>query len=216
MTMPPILPVWIPWWAQLALLVLALLFAVALLMMPFAVFGLKGRLDLLEAQLDDIHAELRMLAMRLPDAEPPRRTRRSPPAAADDTPEAAAARRTPRAEDRARSPRPAERTGGDPRPSRSSRPEWPGPQRAAPALAARAGRSLSVLPGQLRVGALLGHQHDLVDRRRRRRTRTGLSQGQCDGLPATLQQHARRVDADHPPAGYLAALADRQRTPIVA
>jgi disintegrin/metalloproteinase domain-containing protein 1 len=71
-TLPPILPDWVPWWAQLALLVLALLFAVAFLMMPFAVFGLKGRLDLLEAQLDDIHAELRMLAMRLPEAEPVR------------------------------------------------------------------------------------------------------------------------------------------------
>ena len=129
MTMPPILPVWIPWWAQLALLVLALLFAVALLMMPFAVFGLKGRLDLLEAQLDDIHAELRMLAMRLPDAEPPRRTRRSPPAAADDTPEAAAARRTPRAEDRARSPRPAERAGADP-----DRPDRNGQDRSEPRL----------------------------------------------------------------------------------
>lgn len=63
-------------WAQIALLVLAMLFAVALLMMPFAVFGLKGRFDLLEAQLDDIHAELRMLAMRLPDEEPARPARR--------------------------------------------------------------------------------------------------------------------------------------------
>lgn len=76
MTMPAILPDWVPWWAQLALLLLGLLFAVALLMMPFAVFGLKGRLDLLEAQLDDIHADLRMLAMRLPDAEPRRPERR--------------------------------------------------------------------------------------------------------------------------------------------
>jgi hypothetical protein len=76
MTMPAILPDWIPWWAQLALLVLALLFAVAFLLMPFAVFGLKGRLDLLEAQLDDMHADLRVLAMRLPDAEPGRPERR--------------------------------------------------------------------------------------------------------------------------------------------
>jgi hypothetical protein len=72
MTLPPIMPDWVPWWAQLALLVVAMLFAFALLMMPFAVFGLKGRLDLIEAQLDDIHAELRMLAMRLPDVEPVR------------------------------------------------------------------------------------------------------------------------------------------------
>ena len=75
--MPLILPLpsWVPWWAQLAILVLAILFGLALLMMPFAVFGLKGRLDFLEAQLDDIHAEIRMLAMRLPD--PDRRPARS-------------------------------------------------------------------------------------------------------------------------------------------
>jgi len=77
MTLPPILPDWIPLWAQVALAILALLFALAFLMMPFAVFGLKGRFDLLEAQLDDIHAELRMLAMRLPDAEPQRLERRT-------------------------------------------------------------------------------------------------------------------------------------------
>jgi hypothetical protein len=61
------LPDWVPWWGQLVVLVVAILFGFALLMMPFSVFGLKGRLDFLEAQLDDIHAELRMLAMRLPD-----------------------------------------------------------------------------------------------------------------------------------------------------
>ncbi len=76
MTLPPILPDWIPPWAQLALLVAALVFALALLMMPFAVFGLKGRLDLLEAQLDDIHSDLRLLAMRLAESEPERSGRR--------------------------------------------------------------------------------------------------------------------------------------------
>ena len=63
------LPNWVPWWGQLAILVVAILFGLAFLMMPFAVFGLKGRLDFLEAQLDDIHAEIRMLAMRLPDPD---------------------------------------------------------------------------------------------------------------------------------------------------
>ncbi|MCQ8277233.1 hypothetical protein NFI95_02055 [Acetobacteraceae bacterium KSS8] len=68
------LPDWVPWWAQLVILILAILFGFAFLMMPFAVFGLKGRLDFLEAQLDDIHAELRMIATRLPepDRAPPR------------------------------------------------------------------------------------------------------------------------------------------------
>ncbi|WP_419728541.1 hypothetical protein [Lichenicola sp.] len=73
LTLP--LPTWVPWWGQLAILVVAILFGLAFMMMPFAVFGLKGRLDFLEAQLDDIHAELRMLAMRLPD--PDRRPARS-------------------------------------------------------------------------------------------------------------------------------------------
>lgn len=72
------LPDWVPWWAQLAILVVAILFGLAFLMVPFAVFGLKGRLDVLEAQLDDIHAELRMLAMRLPDPERPT-VRAAPP-----------------------------------------------------------------------------------------------------------------------------------------
>lgn len=69
LTLP--LPDWMPWWAQLLILVVAILFGIAFLMMPFAVFGLKGRLDFLEAQLDDIHAELRMVTMRLPDPERP-------------------------------------------------------------------------------------------------------------------------------------------------
>ena len=66
LTLP--LPDWMPWWIQLAILMIAILFGFALLMMPFAVFGLKGRLELIEAQLDDVHAELRMLATRLPEA----------------------------------------------------------------------------------------------------------------------------------------------------
>ncbi len=63
-----------PPWIQLAILMVAILFGFALLMMPFAVFGLKGRLELIEAQLDDVHAELRMLATRLPEV--PRRPAR--------------------------------------------------------------------------------------------------------------------------------------------
>jgi len=53
-----------------ALLVLLLL-ALCLVVMPFSVFGLKGRLDSIEAQLDDLRAELRVIAARMPDA--PRR-----------------------------------------------------------------------------------------------------------------------------------------------
>ena len=67
MTLP--LPDWIPWWAQLAIIVVGVLFGLAILLMPFAVFGLRGRRDFIEAQLDDVHAEIRMLAMRLPEAD---------------------------------------------------------------------------------------------------------------------------------------------------
>ena len=76
MNLSSLLPDWMaempPWWGPLGLLVLAGLAVVALLMIPFAAFGLKGRLDLLEAQLDDIHAELRLLTLRLPDEPDPR------------------------------------------------------------------------------------------------------------------------------------------------
>jgi len=54
------------WTGLVALLVLALL-ALCLLVMPFSVFGLKGRLDSIEAQLDDLRADLRVLAARQPE-----------------------------------------------------------------------------------------------------------------------------------------------------
>ena len=76
MTLKLPFPDWIPPWAQLGLLVLALLLALAILAVPFAVFGLKGRLDTLEAQLDDIQTDLRVLAARVPDDEPSRPRRR--------------------------------------------------------------------------------------------------------------------------------------------
>ena len=115
MTVPTFLPDWVPWWAQLALLGLGLLFALALLMMPFAVFGLKGRLDLLEAQLDDIHADLRMLAMRLPDSEPQRPQRRVVVEPARPEPGPAAGRRAVRAQDRTHPLRADDRTLRDER-----------------------------------------------------------------------------------------------------
>ena len=74
LTLP--LPDWVPWWAQLAILVIAILFGFAFLMMPFAVFGVKSRLEFLETKLEDIQGELRMLAMRL--AENDRRAVRGP------------------------------------------------------------------------------------------------------------------------------------------
>ncbi len=71
MTSPLPFPDWVPLWVHLVMLVafagLALLFVV----MPFSVFGVKNRLELIEARLDDIQAELRYMskgpAMPAPD-----------------------------------------------------------------------------------------------------------------------------------------------------
>ncbi len=50
------------------LLVPALLYALAFLFMPFSVLGVKGRLDAIEARLDEIQGEIRSLALRLPES----------------------------------------------------------------------------------------------------------------------------------------------------
>jgi hypothetical protein len=60
------LPDWLPWWVPLALLVPALLWALSFLFMPFSVFGVKSRLELIEARLDEIQNEIRHVALRLP------------------------------------------------------------------------------------------------------------------------------------------------------
>jgi hypothetical protein len=56
-----------PWWVGLVVLAPALLFGLAFLFMPFSVFGLKGRLESVEARLDEIQGEIRSLALRLPE-----------------------------------------------------------------------------------------------------------------------------------------------------
>jgi len=67
MTSPLPLPDWVPWWVHLAILVAMLLFGLMFLLMPFAVFGVKGRLELLDARLDEIQGEIRSLSLRLPE-----------------------------------------------------------------------------------------------------------------------------------------------------
>jgi hypothetical protein len=62
----PNLPDWLPWWVPLALLVPALLWALSFLFMPFSVFGVKSRLEVIEARLDEIQNEIRHVALRLP------------------------------------------------------------------------------------------------------------------------------------------------------
>lgn len=73
MTLPLTLPAWVPSWLPFLVLVAAALYLLVFLVMPFSVFGVKSRLDSLEAELDEIHAEIRRLALRLPEpleAEP--------------------------------------------------------------------------------------------------------------------------------------------------
>ena len=79
MTSPFSFPDWVPWWAQLLVLILAILFGLALLLMPFSVFGVKSRLDAIEDRLEEVQGELRVIALRLAEnarrlpAEEPRR-----------------------------------------------------------------------------------------------------------------------------------------------
>jgi hypothetical protein len=60
------LPDWLPWWVPLVLLVPTLLWALSFLFMPFSVFGVKSRLEVIEARLDEVQNEIRHLALRLP------------------------------------------------------------------------------------------------------------------------------------------------------
>ncbi len=60
------LPEWVPWWVPMVLLVPALLYALAFLFMPFSVLGVKTRLEVMEARLDEIQQEIRHVALRLP------------------------------------------------------------------------------------------------------------------------------------------------------
>lgn len=63
--MSSLFPQWMPAWAQAVLLVGGMLFILLWMLVPFAVFGVKGRLDNLAIQLDDLQAELRVLALGL-------------------------------------------------------------------------------------------------------------------------------------------------------
>ena len=67
MELPFAFPDWVPWWVQTLLVVVGVLFALAFLLMPFATFGVKSRLDSLELHLEELGVELRSLALRLPD-----------------------------------------------------------------------------------------------------------------------------------------------------
>ena len=67
MNLPFPVPDWLPWWALLLVVVPALLYVLAFLFMPFSVIGVKGRIDVLEARLDEIQHEIRQLSLRMPE-----------------------------------------------------------------------------------------------------------------------------------------------------
>lgn len=67
-----------PWWVTLAVLVPIVLYGLMFLAMPFVVFGLKGRMESVEARLDEIQEDVRHLAIRLQEAASVGRTGLSP------------------------------------------------------------------------------------------------------------------------------------------
>ena len=63
------LPDWLPPWVQIVLTAAVILLLLMFAAMPFSVFGVKARLDLIEARLDELQGEIRNLALRLPEPE---------------------------------------------------------------------------------------------------------------------------------------------------
>ncbi len=59
------LPNTVPWWLVLAVLIPVGLYVLLFLAIPFSVFGLKGRMESIEARLDDMHADIRGVALHL-------------------------------------------------------------------------------------------------------------------------------------------------------
>ncbi len=65
------LPNWLPWWVPILVAVPLGLWALAMIVMPFNVIGVKARLESLEAELEELHADMRTLVLRLPSAATP-------------------------------------------------------------------------------------------------------------------------------------------------
>ena len=62
----------LPNWVGLILLLVLGMALLAFLAMPFSVFGVKARLEQIEAQLDEIQTELRALVLRQGEGSPRR------------------------------------------------------------------------------------------------------------------------------------------------
>lgn len=88
----------LPDWLSFLLLLAGLAFGLAFLLMPFAVFGVKSRLEAIEQRLADSEESMRLLARQVAAQPTLART-----ADLDDLPIAAVARTRPRAPDPVRS-----------------------------------------------------------------------------------------------------------------
>ncbi len=99
----------LPGWTGLIAALALVLVALAFLVMPFSVFGVKSRLESIEAQLDELQAEMRSISARLADGPrraiivddldmppPPRGADRQPASSAPSVPRGSAARSEPR------------------------------------------------------------------------------------------------------------------------
>lgn len=74
MSLPAAIPAWMPGWLFLALIIPALLWFLAFLMVPFSVFGVKARLEAMESELEELNEQIRVMQLRsignLPTAAP--------------------------------------------------------------------------------------------------------------------------------------------------
>lgn len=65
MNLPSAIPAWMPGWLFLALVIPAMLWFLAFLMVPFSVFGVKARLETLENELQELNEQIRVMQMRV-------------------------------------------------------------------------------------------------------------------------------------------------------
>ena len=140
---------WLPGWALGCLAVVAALFALALLCMPFAVFGTKPRLQDLEFQIAEMRAELRALNLRLAVSLRPESVSVDPEGQSATTP---VSRGAPVPEARVVTPSTARPDEDYLMPARSLRPDLPsyedGPGAGDPETLPRRGRVSSPIAGE--------------------------------------------------------------------
>jgi hypothetical protein len=125
--LPFSLPDWMPAWGVLLVGLPLLLWVLAFLLVPFSVIGLKSRIDGLEAQIDALHEDLRIIGMRAAGVLPPAPRTYS---GYEEVPEFTQMKRA----QQAAPPPPAASTGYAPLTAKREVPPPPRPRRAEPRL----------------------------------------------------------------------------------